>query len=94
MNENSHSFHEKELRDGQVESVSAGSSPLCDKDSSALLAFRGIKRIQPTIQRTGLAALRHYLFGPPKFHQGLREEKDLVLTIAQCDLDSQDPMHG
>ena len=42
MNENSHSFHEKELRDGQVESVSAGSSPLCDKDSSALLAFRGI----------------------------------------------------
>ncbi|ELR59296.1 ELMO domain-containing protein 3 [Bos mutus] len=172
MNENSDSFHEKELRDGQVESVSAGSSPPCDKDSSALLAFRGIsiselknhsvlqaltaeanaweprvvstevlqaqeeweavesihpetgsqasmdqpgqlisfsealqhfqtvdlssfkKRIQPTIRRTGLAALRHYLFGPPKLHQGLREERDLVLTIAQCGLDSQDPMHG
>ncbi|XP_060268069.1 ELMO domain-containing protein 3 isoform X1 [Ovis aries] len=172
MNENSHSFHEKELRDGQVESVSAGSSAPCDKDSSALLAFRGIsiselknhsvlqaltaeangwepgvvstevlqaqeeweavdsihpetgsrasvdqpgqlisfsealqhfqtvdlssfkKRIQPTIRRTGLAALRHYLFGPPKLHQGLREERDLVLTIAQCGLDSQDPMHG
>ncbi|XP_055255662.1 ELMO domain-containing protein 3 isoform X1 [Moschus berezovskii] len=172
MNENSHSFHEKELRDGQVESVSAGSSPPCDTDSSALLAFRGIsiselknhsilqaltaeangwepgvvstevlqaqeeweavdsihpetgsrasmdqpgqlisfsealqhfqtvdlssfkKRIQPTIRRTGLAALRHYLFGPPKLHHGLREERDLVLTIAQCGLDSQDPMHG
>uniref|UniRef100_A0AAA9T0H1 ELMO domain containing 3 n=1 Tax=Bos taurus TaxID=9913 RepID=A0AAA9T0H1_BOVIN len=52
------------------------------------------KRIQPTIRRTGLAALRHYLFGPPKLHQGLREERDLVLTIAQCGLDSQDPMHG
>ncbi|XP_058406772.1 ELMO domain-containing protein 3 isoform X2 [Diceros bicornis minor] len=52
------------------------------------------KRIQPTIRRTGLAALRHCLFGPPKLHQGLREERDLVLTIAQCGLDSHDPVHG
>ncbi|KAG3267913.1 ELMO domain-containing protein 3 isoform X2 [Ictidomys tridecemlineatus] len=52
------------------------------------------KRIQPTVRRTGLAALRHCLFGPPKLHQGLREERDLVLTIAQCGLDSQDPVHG
>nr|KAF6446601.1 ELMO domain containing 3 [Rousettus aegyptiacus] len=52
------------------------------------------KRIQPTIRRTGLAALRHCLFGPPKLHRGLREERDLVLTIAQCGLDSQDPVHG
>ncbi|XP_044935026.1 ELMO domain-containing protein 3 isoform X2 [Mustela putorius furo] len=52
------------------------------------------KRIQPTIRRTGLAAIRHCLFGPPKLHQGLREERDLVLTIAQCGLDNQDPMHG
>nr|KAF6446599.1 ELMO domain containing 3 [Rousettus aegyptiacus] len=43
------------------------------------------KRIQPTIRRTGLAALRHCLFGPPKLHRGLREERDLVLTIAQCE---------
>ena len=48
-----------------------------------LFSFK--KRIQPTIRRTGLAALRHYLFGPPKLHQGLREERDLVLTIAQCE---------
>ncbi|XP_066123650.1 ELMO domain-containing protein 3 isoform X8 [Saccopteryx bilineata] len=139
---------------GQADSVSAAYSPPSDKDSSALLAFRGIpslprqiselkshstlqaltteangwapggsqtssdqsgqlisfsealqhfqtvdlssfkKRIQPTIRRTGLAALRHCLFGPPKLHQGLREERDLVLTIAQCGLDSQDPVHG
>uniref|UniRef100_A0A2K6F832 ELMO domain containing 3 n=1 Tax=Propithecus coquereli TaxID=379532 RepID=A0A2K6F832_PROCO len=52
------------------------------------------KRIQPTIRRTGLAALRHFLFGPPKLHQGLWEERDFLLTIAQCGLDSQDPMHG
>ncbi|KAF6103188.1 ELMO domain containing 3 [Phyllostomus discolor] len=173
MNEKSCSFHnEKELKNGQIEGVSAGYSPPCDKDNSALLAFREIpisqlknhrilqaltaeacgwapgvvstevlraqgeweavdniqpetgsqtssdqpgqlisfsealqhfqtadlssfkKRIQPTIRRTGLAALRHCLFGPPKLHQGLREERDLVLTIAQCGLDSQDPVHG
>ncbi|XP_006866670.1 PREDICTED: ELMO domain-containing protein 3 [Chrysochloris asiatica] len=51
------------------------------------------KKIQPTIRRTGLTALRHLLFGPPKLHQGLHEERDLVLTIAQCGLDSQDPVH-
>ncbi|XP_024414258.2 ELMO domain-containing protein 3 isoform X1 [Desmodus rotundus] len=173
MNEKSCSFHnEKELRNGQIEGVSAGYSLPCDEDNSALLAFREIpisqlknrsilraltteacawapgvvspevlkaqgeweavdniqpetgsqgasdqpgqlisfsevlqhfqtvdlspfkKRIQPTIRRTGLAALRHCLFGPPKLHQGLREERDLVLTIAQCGLDSQDPVHG
>uniref|UniRef100_A0A452SU60 ELMO domain containing 3 n=1 Tax=Ursus americanus TaxID=9643 RepID=A0A452SU60_URSAM len=173
MNENSCSFHnEKELRDGQVESVCATYPSPYDKDTGALRALRGIpiselknrgvlraltaeangwepavvsaevlrareeweavdniqtetgsqasadqpgqlisfsealqhfqtvdlssfkKRIQPTIRRTGLAALRHCLFGPPKLHQGLREERDLVLTIAQCGLDSQDPVHG
>lgn len=68
--------------------------------SEALQHFQTIdlssfkQRIQPTIRRTGLAALRHRLFGPPKLHQGLHEERDLVLTIAQCGLDSQDPMHG
>lgn len=49
------------------------------------LHFFPKKRIQPTIRRTGLAALRHCLFGPPKLHQGLCEERDLVLTIAQCE---------
>ncbi|XP_015361798.1 ELMO domain-containing protein 3 isoform X3 [Marmota marmota marmota] len=58
------------------------------------LDLSSFKRIQPTVRRTGLAALRHCLFGPPKLHQGLREERDLVLTIAQCGLDSQDPVHG
>lgn len=43
MSEKSCSFQsEKELRDGQVDSVSAGNSPPYDKDNSALLAFRGI----------------------------------------------------
>ncbi|XP_037015614.2 ELMO domain-containing protein 3 isoform X3 [Artibeus jamaicensis] len=173
MNEKSCSFrNEKELRNGQIEGVSAGYCPPSDEDNSTFLAFREIpisqlkshrvlqaltaeacgwapevvstevlkaqgeweavdniqpetggqsssdqpgqlisfsealqhfqtadlssfkKRIQPTVRRTGLAALRHCLFGPPKLHQGLREERDLVLTIAQCGLDSQDPVHG
>ncbi|XP_064124864.1 ELMO domain-containing protein 3 isoform X4 [Loxodonta africana] len=174
MNEISGTFHnEKELKDGQVETMSAVlCSPPYDKENHVLAPFRGIplselknhsilraltaeadgwkpgvissevlraqeeweavdsiqpetgsrassdqpgqlisfsealwhfqttdlssfkKRIQPTIRRTGLAALRHILFGPPKLHQGLHEERDLVLTIAQCGLDSQDPVHG
>uniref|UniRef100_A0A8C8ZFP9 ELMO domain containing 3 n=1 Tax=Prolemur simus TaxID=1328070 RepID=A0A8C8ZFP9_PROSS len=95
MNEKSCSFHnEKELRVGQGERVSAGHSASYDKDNSALSAFRGIpKRIQPTVRRTGLAALRHYLFGPPKLHQGLQEERDFVLTIAQCECPGAAPGH-
>ncbi|KAM6202363.1 ELMO domain-containing protein 3 [Rhynchocyon petersi] len=172
MNEKSWSFHEKELKDAQVERMSAGFFPPYDKESPFLPTFRRIpiselknhsilqaltteangwkpcvkstevlraqeeweavdniqpetgsqaisdqpdqlisfsealqhfqtvdlssfkKRIQPTIRRTGLAAVRHLLFGPPKLHQALHEERDFVLTIAQCGLDSQDPVHG
>ncbi|XP_036868061.1 ELMO domain-containing protein 3 isoform X2 [Manis javanica] len=80
--------------------VSSGEPGQLISFSEALQHFQTVdlssfkERIQPTIRRTGLAALRHCLFGPPKLHQGLREERDLVLTIAQCGLDSQDPVHG
>lgn len=42
------------------------------------------KNIQPTIRRTGLAAITHFLFGPPRLHRELLEERDLVFAIAQC----------
>uniref|UniRef100_A0A3B5MMZ4 ELMO/CED-12 domain containing 3 n=1 Tax=Xiphophorus couchianus TaxID=32473 RepID=A0A3B5MMZ4_9TELE len=41
------------------------------------------KNIQPTIRRTGLAAIAHFLFGPPRLHRELLEERDLVFAIAQ-----------
>ncbi|KAM6432262.1 ELMO domain-containing protein 3 isoform 2-T2 [Liasis olivaceus] len=41
------------------------------------------KKIRPTIQRRGLAAMVHFLFGPPRLHQQLQSERDLALAIAQ-----------
>ncbi|XP_075419193.1 ELMO domain-containing protein 3 isoform X2 [Tenrec ecaudatus] len=76
----------------QPEQLISFSEALQHFQTADLSSFK--ERIQPTIRRSGLAALRHFLFGPPKLHQGLHEERDLVLTIAQCGLDSQDPVHG
>ncbi|XP_020791036.2 ELMO domain-containing protein 3 [Boleophthalmus pectinirostris] len=52
-----------------------------------------IKNIQPTIRRTGLAAITHFLFGPPRLHRELLEERDLVFAIAQCPVDNSQPIH-
>lgn len=52
-----------------------------------------LKNIQPTIRRTGLAAITHFLFGPPRLHKELLEERDLVFAIAQCSLDNSQTVH-
>ncbi|TNN86457.1 ELMO domain-containing protein 3 [Liparis tanakae] len=52
-----------------------------------------LKNIQPTIRRTGLAAISHFLFGPPRLHRELLEERDLVFAIAQCHVDNSQAVH-
>ncbi|CAI9558855.1 unnamed protein product [Staurois parvus] len=52
-----------------------------------------MKRIQPTVRRTGLSAIAHLLFGPPRLNRDLHAERDLVLAIAQCPLDSSQQVH-
>ncbi|KAM9810984.1 ELMO domain-containing protein 3 [Neosynchiropus ocellatus] len=52
-----------------------------------------LKNIQPTIRRTGLAAITHFLFGPPRLHRELLEERDLVFAIAQCPVDNNQSVH-
>ncbi|XP_013862674.1 ELMO domain-containing protein 3 [Austrofundulus limnaeus] len=52
-----------------------------------------LKNIQPTIRRTGLAAITHFLFGPPRLHKELLEERDLVFAIAQCPVDNSQTVH-
>lgn len=52
-----------------------------------------LKNIQPTIRRTGLAAITHFLFGPPRLHRDLLEERDLVFAIAQCSVENTQPVH-
>ncbi|XP_068776860.1 ELMO domain-containing protein 3 isoform X2 [Struthio camelus] len=51
------------------------------------------KKIQATVHRQGLAALVHFLFGPPRLQQQLQGERDLALTIAQCGLDNNERVH-
>ncbi|XP_006625572.1 ELMO domain-containing protein 3 [Lepisosteus oculatus] len=52
-----------------------------------------MKNIQPTVRRTGLAAITHFLFGPPRLHRELLQERDLVFAIAQCSLDNSQKVH-
>ncbi|XP_069816791.1 ELMO domain-containing protein 3 isoform X1 [Dendropsophus ebraccatus] len=52
-----------------------------------------MKKIQPTVRRSGLSAVSHLLFGPPRLHRDLHAERDLVLTIAQCPLDNGQQVH-
>ncbi|XP_043844417.1 ELMO domain-containing protein 3 isoform X2 [Dromiciops gliroides] len=49
---------------------------------------------QPAVSRRGLSALFRCFFGPPQLLDGLQEERDLILAIAQCGLDSKDPVHS
>ncbi|KAJ6658672.1 hypothetical protein lerEdw1_019832 [Lerista edwardsae] len=51
------------------------------------------KKIQPTVRRSGLAAITHFFFGPPRLHQQLQSERDLALAIAQCGLDNNEKVH-
>ncbi|KAM6965130.1 ELMO domain-containing protein 3 [Aplochiton taeniatus] len=52
-----------------------------------------LKNIHPTVHRTGLSALTHFLFGPPRLHRELLEERDLVFAIAQCSMDNSQVVH-
>ncbi|XP_028852167.1 ELMO domain-containing protein 3 isoform X2 [Denticeps clupeoides] len=52
-----------------------------------------LRNIQPTVRRTGLAAITHFLFGPPRLHRDLVQERDLVFAIAQCSLDNKQEVH-
>uniref|UniRef100_UPI00398F1D00 ELMO domain-containing protein 3 n=1 Tax=Pristiophorus japonicus TaxID=55135 RepID=UPI00398F1D00 len=51
------------------------------------------KNIQPTVRRTGFSAITHFLFGPPRLHKELQEERDLVFAIGQCSLDNEQKVH-
>ncbi|XP_044541203.1 ELMO domain-containing protein 3-like, partial [Gracilinanus agilis] len=52
------------------------------------------KKILPAAPRRGLSAFCNCLFGPPQLLDGLQEERDLILAIAQCGLDHEDPVHS
>ncbi|KAM6331269.1 ELMO domain-containing protein 3 isoform 3-T3 [Alca torda] len=61
----------------------------------ALALSRGVvlKKVQVTVRRQGLAALIHFLFGPPQLQPQLQGERELALAMAQCGLDDNERVH-
>ncbi|XP_074973541.1 ELMO domain-containing protein 3 isoform X1 [Phalacrocorax aristotelis] len=51
------------------------------------------KKVQATVRRQGLAALVHFLFGPPRLQPQLQGERELALAMAQCGLDDNESVH-
>ncbi|NXC77601.1 ELMD3 protein, partial [Anhinga anhinga] len=51
------------------------------------------KKVQVTVRRQGLAALVHFLFGPPRLQPQLQGERELALAMAQCGLDDNESVH-
>ncbi|XP_041476841.1 ELMO domain-containing protein 3-like isoform X1 [Lytechinus variegatus] len=49
--------------------------------------------IKPCIQRSGFAALKHLVLGPPKMNKGLLDERNLVFAIAQYPFDDEEDIH-
>lgn len=53
-----------------------------------------MENIQPTEHHGGISALKHALFGPPKLHQSLRKERDLIFAIALFGFDNSQVLHN
>ncbi|NXY77831.1 ELMD3 protein, partial [Glareola pratincola] len=51
------------------------------------------KKVQATVRRQGLAALVHFLFGPPRLQLQLQGERELALAMAQCGFDDNERVH-
>ncbi|NXH20622.1 ELMD3 protein, partial [Bucco capensis] len=51
------------------------------------------RKVQATVPRQGLAALLHFLFGPPRLQPQLQGERELALAMAQCPLDDNERVH-
>ncbi|XP_030841679.1 ELMO domain-containing protein 3-like isoform X1 [Strongylocentrotus purpuratus] len=52
-----------------------------------------MSKIKPCVQRTGFAALKHLVLGPPKMNKGLLDERNLVFAIAQYPFDDDELIH-
>ncbi|XP_038045366.1 ELMO domain-containing protein 3-like [Patiria miniata] len=50
-------------------------------------------KIKPTVHRTGLAAVRHFILGPPNVKASLHDERNLVFAIAQCPFEDKEEVH-
>ncbi len=49
--------------------------------------------IKPTIKHSGLSAVWYAMTGPPKIHERLKKDRDLIFTTALCPFDNLEAMH-
>ncbi|XP_060587422.1 uncharacterized protein LOC132742945 [Ruditapes philippinarum] len=49
--------------------------------------------IKPVVERHGLSAFVNYLFGPPKLHPNLLDERDRVFCLAASQLNNENSAH-
>ncbi|XP_071506629.1 ELMO domain-containing protein 3-like [Diadema antillarum] len=52
-----------------------------------------LQKIKPCIERSGFAAIRHMILGPPRISKGLMDERNLVFAIAQYPFDDEQQIH-
>ncbi|XP_022098291.1 ELMO domain-containing protein 3-like isoform X2 [Acanthaster planci] len=52
-----------------------------------------LSKIKPTVHRSGLSAVRHFILGPPNIKPSLHEERNLVFAIAQCPFEDREEVH-
>ncbi|KAI8774910.1 ELMO domain-containing protein 3 [Biomphalaria glabrata] len=59
------------------------------------LDYSSVKsQIKPTVERQGLSAFLHLLFGPPKLHRDLMHQRDLLFCIAATSFQNDNPIHN
>lgn len=56
--------------------------------------FSGVKdKIRTSVEYHGFSKLKHFLFGPPKLHRDLHDERDRIFCIAASVLENSDQIH-
>lgn len=56
--------------------------------------FSGVKdKIRTSVEYHGFSKLKHFLFGPPKLHRDLHDERDRIFCIAASVLENSDRIH-
>ncbi|XP_050397519.1 uncharacterized protein LOC126815690 isoform X2 [Patella vulgata] len=50
--------------------------------------------IKPTVERNGLSAFVHFVFGPPKLHRDMVKDREFAFCLSASSFDEAQPSHG
>ncbi|XP_013397919.1 ELMO domain-containing protein 3-like isoform X2 [Lingula anatina] len=88
----------------EVETVTPGapnfskqSQPLSFNEALQYYQTKDLSDVRPliktSIERRGFAAFKHFLFGPPKLHRELLQERDMIFCIAASQFNNDESVH-